>query len=72
MHIDDEVNARTTKTSAAFGRHVEVIGIEVESTWHKAESLQIRGAAITIIRMQNLDSLPTAWQKTGLLPYKLS
>ena len=39
---------------------------------HKAESIQIGGAANTIIRMWNLDSLPTACQKTELLPYKLS
>ena len=45
--------------------YVEVFGTE-------AESIQIGGAANTIIRMQNLDSLPTACQKTEPLPYKLS
>ena len=59
VHIDDEVNARIAKTGAAFGRLRGSIwgrsGIR-----HKAESIQIRGAAAnTIIRMQNLDRLPT-------------
>ena len=49
--------------------YVKVFGTEVE---HKAESIQISGAANTIIRMRNLDSLPTACQKTEPLPYKLS
>ena len=39
---------------------------------HKAESIQICNAANTVIRMRNLDSLPTACQKTEPLPYKLS
>ena len=39
-------------------------------THHKAESLQIRGAANTIIRMRNLDSLPTACRKPELLKVK--
>ena len=51
--------------------YVEVFRIEVESDDTKL-SLQIRGAANTIIRMQNVDSLPTACQKTEPLPYNLS
>ena len=51
--------------------YVEVFGIEWNMTWRKAESLQICGPANTIIRMWNLDSLPTACQKTEPLPYKL-
>ena len=31
VHIDDKVNARIAKASAAFGRYVEVFGTEVES-----------------------------------------
>ena len=31
LHIGDEVNARIAKVSAAFGRLLEVFGIEVES-----------------------------------------
>ena len=31
VHIDDEVNARIAKDSAAFGRLREVFGTEVES-----------------------------------------
>ena len=38
---------------------------------HKAESLQSCGAANTIVCMQNVDSLPTARQKTKPLPYCL-
>ena len=48
------------------------LGLKWNQTWHKADSLQICGAANTIIRMRNLDSLPTACQKTEPLPYKLS
>ena len=52
--------------------YVEVFGIEAESqTWHKAESLQICGAANTIIRMRNLDRLLTACQMIEPLLYKL-
>ena len=39
---------------------------------HKAERIQIGGAANTIIRMRNLNSLPTTCQKTEPLLYKLS
>ena len=37
VHIDDEVNARTAKASAAFGRYVEVFGIEEEFIWHASQ-----------------------------------
>ena len=52
--------------------YVEVFGTKWNQTWHKAESIWIGSAANTIIRMRNLDSLPTACQKTEPLPYKLS
>ena len=72
VHIDDEVNARIAKASAAFGR---LYG----SIWHRSGirldtkmKVYIGGAANTIICMRNLDSLPTACQKTKPLPYKLS
>ena len=51
-----------------LARYVEVFG----TGGIKAESIQIGGAANTIIRMGNLDSLPTVCQKTEPLPYKLS
>ena len=74
VHNDDEVNARNGKTSTAFGRLCgsicDLSGIRPDT--HKAESIQIGGAANTIIRMRNLDSLPTACQKTESFPYKLS
>ena len=72
VHIDEKVNARTVKASAAFGRLRGSIWGRLNQTWHKAEGIQIGGAASTIIRKQNLDSLPTACQKTEPLPYKLS
>ena len=50
--------------------YVEVFETEVEPT--QSWSIQIVGAANTIIRMRNLNSLPTACQKTEPLPYKLS
>ena len=50
---------------------VVVFGIEVESGLNKAVSLQSCGAVNTIVCMQNVNSLPTARQKTGPLPYKL-
>ena len=59
VHIDDDVNARSAKTSTVFGRLRGSIwnrsGIRLDT-----ESIQIRGAANTIIRMRKLDSSPTA------------
>ena len=72
VYIDYEVNARIAKASAAFGQLRVSLGPKWTQTWHKAESIQIDDAANTIIRMQNLDSLPMACQKTEPLPYKLS
>ena len=63
VHIDDEVNARIAKASAAFGRLRGTI-------WDR--SIYIGCAANTIIHMRNLDSLPMACQKTEPLPYTLS
>ena len=64
VHIDDEVNARIAKASAAFGR---LRG----SIWDRS-GIRLGSVANTSIRMRNLDSLPTACQKTEPLPYKLS
>ena len=73
VHIDDEVNARIAKASTAFGRTLcKYLGPKWNQAWYKAESIQIGGAANTFIRIRNLDSLPTACQKTEPLPYKLS
>ena len=52
--------------------YVEVFRIKLESALTQAESLQILGAANTIISLWNLDSLPTACFKTKLLPYEQS
>ena len=52
--------------------YVEVLGTEVDSDLTQSWKYTDRGAANTIIRMRNLDSLPMACQKTELLPYKLS
>ena len=52
VHIDDEVNDRIAKASAASDR------------------LRGSGTANTTVCMRNVDSLPTARQKTELLPYK--
>ena len=53
---------------------MEVLGTEVESdlTHITCRCIQIGGAATTTIRMRNLDSLPTACQKTEPLSCKLS
>ena len=51
--------------------YVVVFGIEVESGLTQSWSLQSCGAANTIVCMRNVDSLPTARQKTEPLPYKL-
>ena len=71
VHIDDEFNAWIAKVSAAFSSW-KYLGPKWNQTRYKAESLLIRGAANTIICMQNWDSLPTACQKTEPLPNKLS
>ena len=47
--------------------YVVVFGIEVES-----DLTQSCGAANTIVCMRNVDSLPTAWEKTEPLQYKLA
>ena len=41
VHIDDEVNARIAKASAAFGRPAtwKYLGPKWNQTWHKAESI---------------------------------
>ena len=72
VHIDDEVNARIAKASAGFGRLRGNIWDRSGIRRHKAESIYIGSAANTIICVRNLDSLPTACQKTEPLPYKLS
>ena len=72
VHIDDEVNARIAKASAAFGRLRGSIWNRSGIRRHKVESIQSGGAANTIICMRNLDSLTTACQNTEPLPYKLS
>ena len=58
VHIDDEVNARIAKASAAFDWLRGSIW-DLSQTWHKAENIQIRGAANTIIRMRN--GMPKDW-----------
>ena len=72
VHIDDEVNARIAKASAAFGRLRGNIwdrsGIRLDTKLKVYRSVVLP----TLIRMRNLDSLPTACQKTEQLPYKLS
>ena len=73
VYIDDEVNARIAKASAAFGRPRGSIwdrsGIKLDTKMKVYRSVVLLN---TIIRMRNLDSLPTACQKTEPLPYKLS
>ena len=72
VHIDDKVNTRIAKASAAFGRLRGSVwdrsGIMFDT---KTENLQSCGAANTIVCMRNVDSLPTARQKTEPLQYKL-
>ena len=51
---------------------MDVFGTEVELDFSLDESIQFCGAANTIIRMRNLNSLRTACQKTEPIPYKLS
>ena len=74
VHIDDELNTRIAKVSAAFDRLRA-------STWDRSgirhdTKLKVYrsvvGAANTIVCMRNSNSLPTACQKTEPLPYKLS
>ena len=73
VHIDVEVNVRIAKVSAAFGRLSGSIwdrsGIRLDT---KLKVYSTYGAAYTIICMWNLDSLPTTFQKTEPIPYKLS
>ena len=65
VRIDDEVNARIAKSSAAFGR---LRG----SVWDRSGiRLNTKMKVYKAVCMQNLDSLPTACQKTEPLPYKL-
>ena len=68
VHIDDKVNARIAKASAAFGR---LRG----SVWDWSEirldtNLKVYRAVVlpTIVCMRNMDSLPTARQKTEPFP----
>ena len=72
VHIDYEVNDRIAKASATFGRLRGSVwdrnGIRLDTKL----SLQRCGAANTIVCMRNVDSLPTAHQKTESFPYKLS
>ena len=66
VHIDDEVNARIAKASAAFGR---LRG----SIWDQSGiRLDTKLKVYRSVVVQNLDSLPMACQKTEPLPYKLS
>ena len=69
VHINNEVNARIAKASAAFGR---LRG----SVWDRSgirldKKLKVYKAANTIVCMRNMDSLPTARPKTEQIPYKL-
>ena len=50
VHTDNEVNARIAKTTTTW----KYLGSKWNPTWHKAESIQFRGAVNTIIRMRNL------------------
>ena len=72
VHIDEEVNARIAKASAAFGRLRGSVwdrsGIRLDT---KLKVYKSCGAANTIECMRNMDGLPTARQKTEPLPYKL-
>ena len=60
VHIDDEGNARIAKARAAFGR---LRGSVCDRSGIRLD---------TIVCMRNVDSLPTARQKTEPIPYKLS
>ena len=74
VHIDDEVNARIAKASAAFGRLRGIIwdrsGVRLDTKLKYTDRWCCQH--YYRICMRNLDSLPTACQKTELLPYKLS
>ena len=59
VHIDDEVNARIAKCSF-WPATCKYLGPNWNQIWHKAESIQIGGAANTTIRMRNLD-MPKDW-----------
>ena len=69
MHIGDEVNARIAKASAAFGRPCGSIwdrsGIRLDTKLKVYRSVVLPTQLYAV-----LDSLPTACQKTELLPYK--
>ena len=74
VHIfDDEVNARSAKAIAAFGRLCGSIwdrsGIRLDTKLKVYRSVVL---PTLLYAMRNLDSLPTACQKTEPLPYKLS
>ena len=63
VHIDDEVNAKIAKASAAFGWLRDSVW---DRSWISLDTI-----ASTIVCMRNVDSLPKACQKTEPLPYKL-
>ena len=73
VNIDDEVNARIAKTSAAFGR-------PRGSIWDRSEirldtKLKVYRSVVMptlLYACETWDSLPTACQKTEPLSYKLS
>ena len=73
VHIDDEVNARIAKASAAFGRlRINIwdrngIRLDTKLTVYRSVVLQ------TLLYPQaKLGQVPTACQNTEPLPYKLS
>ena len=74
VHIEDEVNARIAKSSAAFGRLRGRIwdrsGVRLDTKLKVYRSVVMPTLLFACER--NLDSLPTACQKTEPLPYKLS
>ena len=73
VHIDDEVNARIAKASTAFGQLCGIIwdrsGIRLDTQLKVYRSVVL---PTLLYACENLDSLPTACQKTEPLPYKLS
>ena len=73
VHIDDEVNARIAKASAAFGRLRGSVsdrsGIRLDTKLKVYKAVVL--PTLLYVCMRNVDSLQTARQKIELLPYKL-
>ena len=71
MHIDDKSMPGLPKLVQHLADYVVVFGIKVESGLTQSWKSTKLWSCQPIVCMQNVDSLPTARQKTEPLSYKL-